>query len=75
MYWLTWGGIDDFWFIALTGGFAQPLAMAWLGVVGLRAFHQVRAASAMASASDAGGWGGPKVRGPVLDLVDHPKDA
>lgn len=41
VYWVIWGGIDS-WSTAMTGGFAQPLAMAWLGVVGLRALDQVR---------------------------------
>lgn len=41
IYWVTWRGIDS-WSMAMTGGFAQPLAAAWLGVVVLRAFHQLR---------------------------------
>jgi hypothetical protein len=47
-YWALWfgigGGVGESWVTAMGGGFAQALAMAWLGVVGLQAFHQLRAA-------------------------------
>jgi hypothetical protein len=42
--WVTWFGVGGSWVTAMGGGFAQGLAMAWLGVVGLRAFHQLREA-------------------------------
>lgn len=50
-YWVMWGGLWGTWIggmepwaVAMSGGFAQPLAMAWLGVVGLRILHQLRGA-------------------------------
>lgn len=50
-YWVMWGGIWTTWIaglepwaLAMGGGFAQPLAMAWLGVVGLRVVQHLRGA-------------------------------
>jgi hypothetical protein len=42
--WVNWFGVGGAWVTAMGGGFAQALAMAWLGVVGLQAFHQLREA-------------------------------
>lgn len=42
--WVTWFGVGGSWVTAMGGGFAQALAMAWLGVVGVQAFHQLREA-------------------------------
>ena len=39
--WVLWFGLDG-WLNAMVGGFVQPLAVAWLGVVVLRGFHQLR---------------------------------
>jgi hypothetical protein len=63
-YWLLWRGVDS-WFAVMAGGHVQPLAMAWLGVVGLRAFHQLRG---------AGGGFGPKEKGPARELIDYSRD-
>lgn len=41
LQWVLWFGIGG-WLNAMVGGFMQPLAMAWLGVVALRGFHQLR---------------------------------
>ena len=43
--WVVWFGLDG-WLDAMVGGFVQPLAVAWLGVVVLRGFHQLRDADA-----------------------------
>jgi hypothetical protein len=53
--WVMRLGVGGSWVNAMGGGFAQPLAMAWLGVVGLRAFHQLR--EAQEAESRAGGSG------------------
>jgi hypothetical protein len=57
MDWVTSLGIGGSWVNAMVGGAAQPLAMAWLGVVGLRSFHQLRGprttGSPSASSADA----------------------
>lgn len=50
--WVLWFGIEP-WLNAMVGGVVQPLAMAWLGVVAVSAFHQRREARASAS-SEAG---------------------
>jgi hypothetical protein len=42
--WVTWFGVGGSWATAMGGGSAQALAMAWLGVAGLQAFHQLREA-------------------------------
>ena len=42
LVWIRYLGIDGFWVDAMMFGSAQPLGIAWLGAVGLRAFHQVR---------------------------------
>lgn len=42
LYWLLWMGVGGAWATAMTGGLAQPLAITWLGVVGLRVYQQVR---------------------------------
>ena len=39
--WVIWFGLNG-WLNAMVGGFVQPLAVAWLGVVVLRGFHQLR---------------------------------
>ena len=44
LYWATWFGVGGSWVTAMGGGSAQALAMAWFGVVGLRALHQSREA-------------------------------
>lgn len=41
--WVIWFGISG-WLNAMVGGFVQPLAVAWLGIVVLRGFHQLREA-------------------------------
>lgn len=38
--WVIWFGING-WLNAMVGGFVQPLAVAWLGVVVLQGFHQL----------------------------------
>jgi hypothetical protein len=49
--WVTWLGVGGSWATAMGAGFAQGLAMAWLGVVGLRAVHQLREAPEAVSPS------------------------
>lgn len=41
MQWVIWFGISG-WVNAMVSGSVQPLAVAWLGVVVLRGFHQLR---------------------------------
>lgn len=45
LQWVLWLGIGG-WIHALVAGFAQPLSMAWLGVVAVTAYHQARGGSA-----------------------------
>lgn len=52
MDWVNWLGVGGSWVTAMGGGHAQALAMAWLGVVGLRAFHQLRDGSEAVSRPD-----------------------
>lgn len=40
--WIMWLGVGGSWVTAMTSGFAQPLAIAWLSIVAVRAFHQAR---------------------------------
>lgn len=40
LQWVLWFGIGG-WIDTMLGGFVQPLAVAWLGVVVLRGFHQL----------------------------------
>ena len=54
LQWVVWFHIGG-WTTAMVGGFVQPLAMAWLGVVGLRILHQLRGAPAVTSRSSNGG--------------------
>lgn len=49
LQWVLWFSIGG-WSTTMVGGFVQPLAVAWLGVVVLRGFHQLR---------DADGTSGP----------------
>lgn len=42
--WVLWLGIGQ-WAQGLVAGFAQPLSMAWLGVVAVTAYHQARGGS------------------------------
>lgn len=42
--WVLWLGIGA-WASAMVSGFAQPLSMAWLGVVAVTAHHQARGRS------------------------------
>lgn len=48
--WVIWFGIGGW--NAMVGGFVQPLAVAWLGVVVLRGFHQLREAGTGLGRSD-----------------------
>lgn len=43
--WVLWLGLGG-WSNAMVGGFVQPLAVAWLGVVVMRGVHQLRDANA-----------------------------
>lgn len=52
--WLLWFGIGG-WGGAMIGGPVQPLAVAWLGVVALRGFHQSRDADTAAPQRADGG--------------------
>lgn len=40
--WVLWLGIGGSWVTAMVSGFAQPLAITWLSIVGFRAFNQIR---------------------------------
>lgn len=54
LQWVIWLGIG-FWPSVLAGGSVQPLAVAWLGVVALRGFHQWRDGDASAPRTPDGG--------------------
>ena len=41
LQWVLWFSIGG-WSTTMVGGFVQPLAVAWLGVVVMRGFHQRR---------------------------------
>ena len=43
--WIMWLGVGGSWVTAMTSGFAQPLAIAWLSIVAVCAFHPLRLAS------------------------------
>ena len=57
--WVIWFGING-WLNALVGGFVQPLAVAWVGVVVLRGFHQLRDADAYGPRASGGCTGTPE---------------
>lgn len=50
--WIMWLGVGGSWVTAMTSGFAQPLAIAWLSIVAVCAFHQLRPASKQQFAED-----------------------
>ena len=51
LQWVLWFSIGG-WSNTMVGGFVQPLAVAWLGVVVLRGFHQLRDADSTAGPED-----------------------
>lgn len=51
LLWVVWFGVGG-WIDTMVGGPVQPLAMAWLGVVALRGFHQLRDADPSTEAPD-----------------------
>ena len=59
LQWVVWFHISG-WTTTMVAGFVQPLAMAWLGVVGLRAFHQLGGTRAVTSPSSDGGDAAPQ---------------
>lgn len=54
LQWVLWFKISD-WTTMMVDGFVQPLAVAWLGVVVLRGFHQLRDADTASPRSSDGG--------------------
>lgn len=61
--WVIWLGIGR-WAAALAGGSVQPLAAAWLGVVALRGFHQLRDGDVAPPRTPGGGGGVAPSTGP-----------
>ncbi|OMQ16538.1 hypothetical protein A7K94_0201760 [Modestobacter sp. VKM Ac-2676] len=53
LQWVLWFGIGGGWITAVGGGFVQPFAVAWLGVVVAVGLRQVRSARAAASRTPA----------------------
>jgi hypothetical protein len=51
--WILWFGPPPAWAATLLSGFVQPLAMAWFGVVVVRAFHQARGGKPASSERDS----------------------
>lgn len=53
LQWVLWFGVGSGWIATMGGGFVQPLAVAWLGVVVAVGFRQLRAARPPASRASA----------------------
>jgi hypothetical protein len=49
LQWVVWFGVGPGWIPTMGGGFVQPLAVAWLGVVVAVGFRQLRATRAAVS--------------------------